>query len=44
MNIRNNATDMRNYIKDLYSWEDEIANKKKQKKSNTVKVPIRGNV
>lgn len=44
--IRQNATDIRSYIDDLYSWEDERNNTKKTKPQTNKKkdYAIRGNV
>ena len=45
MNIKNNVSDMKNYFKDLYEWEENMQKKKKTKKKQVHKeVPIRGDV
>ena len=44
INIRNNTSDMRSYINDLYDWEESMNKKKKTKKTVNSNVPIRGNV
>jgi hypothetical protein len=47
--IKQNATDIRSYIDDLYNWEEDIKNKNQKKKvepkkENAPQVPIRGAV
>ncbi len=44
MNIKNNVSDMKNYFKDLYEWEENMQKKKKTKKQVHKEVPIRGDV
>ena len=33
--IKNNAADLRNYVEDLYDWEQQMSVKEKQKKNST---------
>lgn len=45
--IKNNSSDIRNYIDDLYKWEDEVSSKKKKTNKSTASLnkdlpPVRG--
>ena len=44
--IRQNATDIRSYLDDLFTWEEEIGNKKSKRPQDNSKkeFSIRGNV